>query len=255
MVRIEPIPDQPAAVIENGDRFLVIADYHAGFEAALRYEEGVELRSRAPDRKDRLIGLLDRIDPAGLVILGDVTHSIGEPGGAERGELEILFADIDIPVTIAKGNHDGALDNFVDHDPEHFGGITVTDSDGGRIGSVGIVHGHTWPAVDVLDTDILCIGHEHPCVRLVDDVGGSRTERVWLRGQLDPDPFAAFHDQPIEQVPELVVVPAFNELCGGTWVNVSDQDFLAPFLPGGLLDGDIHLLDGTFLGSIESLRS
>lgn len=252
MVAIEPIPQQPAAVVDGDERSLVIADYHAGFEIALRYEEGVELESRAPQRRERLLSLLAETDPDRLIVLGDLTHSIGEPGGAERAELEVLFADLDLPVTLAKGNHDGAIETFVATDHEHFGNLSITKSGGARLGSLSIAHGHTWPGPDVLGAEVLCIGHEHPSVRLVDDVGGTRIERAWLRGPLRAAPFAAFHDRAFESMPELVVVPAFNELTGGTWVNVPEQDFLAPFLPDGLIEGSIYLLDGTKIGTVTS---
>lgn len=254
MVSVDPLPTKAAAVVETArERLLMIADYHAGFEAALRYEEGVELQSKAPDRKARLVDLLTETEPDRLVVLGDMTHSIGEPGGAERGELEVLFSDIEVPVTIAKGNHDGALESFLASDLEHFGGVSVTAAGGEILDGVGIAHGHTWPDPTVLEAEILCIGHEHPTVRLVDEVGGSRIERVWLRGSLDPSAFAARYDRSFSSLPKLIVFPAFNDLCGGTWVNVPEQDFLAPFLPEGLATGTVYLLDGTQLGPYDAV--
>jgi metallophosphoesterase superfamily enzyme len=47
------------------------------------------------------------------------------------------------------------------------------------------------------------------------------------------------------------VFPAFNDLTGGTWINVEGQEFLSPFLPDGLADGQAYLLDGTRLGAYE----
>ncbi len=255
MVTIEPVPSRPAAVIEDETRTLAIADYHAGFEAGLRYEEGVELQSRAPERRARLHELIEETEPDRLLILGDVTHSIGEPGGAERAELEVLFEELAIPAIIAKGNHDGILEDVLATDPEVFGGTHITAAAGERIGSVGVAHGHTWPGVDVLRGEYLCIGHEHPCVRLADAVGGTRIERVWIRGRIDPGPFEAFHDVSFSASSELIVFPAFNELCGGTWVNVADQEYLAPFLPEGIVDGDVYLLDGTYLGTLGDLET
>lgn len=255
MVRIEPVPNRPAAVINATERHLVIADYHAGIEAGFRYEEGVEVESRAPRRKAELLSLIDRTNPDRLLVLGDLTHSIGEPGGAERAELEILFEDIDLPVVLAKGNHDGAFEAFVEEDPAHFGGITITPSTGSRLGSIGIIHGHTWPDPSLFETDIICVGHEHPCVRLRDEVGGTRIERAWIRGVVYPAPFSAAMDIEMDDPPDLVVFPAFNDLCGGTWVNEYEQDFLSPFLPEGLTDGTVHLLDGTHLGQLSALRS
>jgi metallophosphoesterase superfamily enzyme len=118
------------------------------------------------------------------------------------------------------------------------------------LGGVGFEHGHTWPAPEVLRAEVVCLGHEHPCVRLTDDVGGPRVERVWLRGRLSLDPFRAEgYDLPVATAPDLVVFPAFNGLSGGTWVN-EERDFLCPFFPAALwhAETEAYLLDGTRLG-------
>jgi putative SbcD/Mre11-related phosphoesterase len=247
---LEPVPGEPAAVADaDGERALVIADYHAGLELGLR-RDGVELRSRAAERREHLLGLLADTAPDRLVVLGDLGHAIGDPYGDEREELEALLSAVDVPITIAKGNHDGDIEHLLQDLP---GDVTLTPSYGARLGDLGIAHGHTWPAPDVLESEILCVGHEHPVVRLEDEVGGHRMERVWLRGDLVPGPFEAFHDREIPIDGELVVFPAFNGLSGGTWINVDGQEFLAPFLPDGLDDGEAYLLDGTRLGRYRSV--
>ncbi|RLM59386.1 phosphoesterase [Halobellus sp. Atlit-31R] len=263
---VEPVPGAPAAVARvAGDRALVVADYHAGIEAGLRYERGVELDSNAAVRRVRLLGLLDRVDPDRLVVLGDLGHRIGNPDGEEADELdELLTAVLDrVPVTLVRGNHDGGIaERFTSGDaPEGVDGVRldVTDSGGVRLGRVGFVHGHTWPAEEVLGSDVVCMGHEHPAVRLEDSVGGGRKERAWLRGPLRPEPFAEQLDVDVAALdwrdPELVVVPAFNDRSGGTWMNVAGQGFLAPFLPDALVDADAdaYLLDGTRLGPYRSV--
>ncbi|WP_435332983.1 metallophosphoesterase [Haloarchaeobius sp. TZWWS8] len=245
MASVEPVPDSPAAVVETaGDRLLVVADFHAGIEDAFRYERGVHVQSHASDRREAVLALVHETEPDRFVVLGDFMHSIGGPGGAERGEIEVLLEELPVPTTVVKGNHDGDLETWID--------AAVTDGRGTRIGDVGFTHGHTWPSREVLAADVVCMGHEHPCVRLTDEVGGGRIERVWLRGRLSPDPFAA-HDESLIadwRDPSLVVFPAFNELCGGTWVN-ANNDFLSPFLPDGLVGGDAYLLDGTRLGPYQ----
>ncbi|WP_256301186.1 metallophosphoesterase [Haloarchaeobius salinus] len=240
MASVEPVPDRPAAVVDTGEeRVLVVADFHAGIEAGLRVESGVHVESRGEARRESVLAMLDSAAPDRFVVLGDFMHSIGGPGGAERGEIEVLLESIDVPTTVVKGNHDGDIESWVD--------ATVTDGTGVRLGDVGFAHGHTWPDVEVLAADIVCIGHEHPCVRLTDEVGGSRIERVWLRGPLAREPFAERDPDLAWTDAELVVFPAFNDLCGGTWVNVN-EDFLAPFLPDGLPSAQAYLLDGTRLG-------
>jgi len=238
---VEPLPDRPLALVDTvEERVLALADYHAGLEAALRAEEGVGAASRADERRETVVDAVEETAPDRLVVVGDFMHSIGGPGGAERGEIEVLLEAVDVPVTVVRGNHDGAIDDWLQ-------GATVTDARGVRLGEVGFAHGHTWPAPELLRAEVVCVGHEHPCVRLVDDVGGRRVERVWLRGRLSLDPFReAGYDLP-DAAPELVVFPAFNDLSGGTWVN-EERDFLCPFFPAALGDAEAYLLDGTRLG-------
>jgi putative SbcD/Mre11-related phosphoesterase len=306
---IEPVPDRPAAIVDTGSRngecSLVVADYHAGLEVGLR-REGVSVPSRAADRRERLLRLLDMTGAERVVFLGDLAHAIGDPGEEEREELETLLGAVTerASAVVVKGNHDGGIKELVER--AGIGGTSVTPTDGTRLGSVGFAHGHTWPAAEVIEAPLLCIGHEHPTVRLTDSVGGRRVEPIWLRGDLDRSSFDA-HDcertgaednteasdagrthavggdggdggetgesgegkreaegsgdgegsdgnEPGDGRSgsnvggELVVFPAFNDLVGGTWVNVPEQGFLAPFLPEGLAGGEAYLLDGTRLG-------
>ncbi|EMA62581.1 metallophosphoesterase [Halorubrum lipolyticum] len=264
---VEPIVDEPAAVADLGsERALLVADVHAGIEVGLRYERGVELDSRADERRERLCGLITETEADRLVVLGDLAHRIGAPDGDEREELvELIRAVTDrVPMTLVEGNHDaGVAEAFADDlDVIGAGGGVIGGGSGvgsGGVGSggvtagagVGVCHGHTWPIPDLLDADVVCMGHEHPQVRLEDAVGGSRVERAWLRGRLDPSAFVEEGDpeaEPSGDPPELVVFPAFNERSGGTWVNVDGQSFLAPFLPDALPAADAYLLDGTRLG-------
>jgi putative SbcD/Mre11-related phosphoesterase len=246
-VSVDPIPDEQAAVIDtDGQRLLALADYHAGIETVLQ-SDGVEIDSRAAQRRAQVLDLLARTNPDRLVVIGDLVHAIGDPWRAERDELAALFDAVGVPVTLVKGNHDGEVEDVlreIDHP------IEITDAGGTRLGDVGFVHGHTWPAPEVLDAGVVCSGHEHPVVSLEDEVGGGRVERVWLRGRLSPEPFEDRYDRPVDA--ELVVFPAFNDRSGGTWINVGDS-FLSPFLPGGLDDGEAYLLDGTRLGAYRQV--
>lgn len=243
MPRVEPVPDRPAAVADlGGESALLVADYHAGIEDGLR-REGLEAPSRADERRDRLLSLVVETGAERVVFLGDLGHAIGGPEGAELAELETLVAECPVPVTLVRGNHDGGVADALD--------VEVTPPEGARFGDVGLCHGHTWPSERVLAADVVCMGHEHPAVRLEDDVGGTRVERVWLRGPLVADPFAEHAGEPVGVGGELVVCPAFNDYSGGTWVNVEGQGFLAPFLPDACPDAQAYLCDGTRLGRYD----
>jgi hypothetical protein len=251
---IDPVPGAPAATATlDGERALVVADVHAGVEVGLRYERGVELDSAAPERRERLVALLDRTGADRLVVVGDLAHRIGGPTGVEAAELrDLADAVLDrASLTLVPGNHDAGVSEVLSDRA-----VDVRDPTGWRAGDVGFAHGHTWPAPAVLDADVVVTGHEHPQVRVEDAVGGARTERAWLRGRLRREPFAAHHGEGLAWPatdPSLVVVPAFNDRSGGTWVNVAGEGFLSPFLPDALADGEVYLLDGTRLGDYERI--
>ncbi|WP_434522634.1 metallophosphoesterase [Halorubrum sp. AS12] len=251
MARVEPVVGEPAAVADlGGERALLVADVHAGIEVGLRYERGVELDSRADARREALCDLVAETDADRLVVLGDLAHRIGAPDGDEREELETLIRAVTdrVPMTLVEGNHDAGVAAAFAAD------LDVIGAGGGVLGdTVAVCHGHTWPDPALLDADVVCMGHEHPQVRLEDAVGGSRVERAWLRGELDPAAFVqdGGNEGDDSDPPELVVFPAFNERSGGTWVNVEGQSFLAPYLPEALPSGDAYLLDGTRLGGFR----
>lgn len=257
MSPIEPIPDEAAALVDIGaaGRALVVADYHAGIEAAIRYEQGLAVESRGAERRERVLALLDAHAVDRVIFLGDVTHSIGQPRRIEGDELAALFAAITRPITVVKGNHDGAIEDWLSNVSHRVGSITTVDAGGTVLGSVGFAHGHSWPDQAVLAADAVCIAHEHPCIRLVDEVGGHRIEPVWLRGRLD---LTAIEDCTTRATsdgggPAVVVVPAFNRIVGGTWINRDDATFLSPVLEQGFVAVEAYLLDGTRLGRLEDL--
>lgn len=251
---IQPVPDAPAATVTlEGKRMLVVADVHVGIEVGLRYERGVELESAASERRERLLSLVDRTGADRVVIVGDLAHRIGGPTGVEAAELrDLVDAILDrAALTLVPGNHDAGVAEALSDRP-----VDLRDPTGLRVGDVGFVHGHTWPAPAVLSADVVVAGHEHPRVRVEDAVGGARTERAWLRGRLQREPFVDRHYEELcwpDTIPELVVVPAFNDRSGGTWVNVAGEGFLSPFLPDALADGEVYLLDGTRLGDYERI--
>ena len=243
---LEPVPGEPAGIADCGaERVLVVADYHAGIEVGLR-RDGVELDSRSDARRGSLHRLLEDRWVDRILFLGDLGDSIGKPKRAERAEIRRLLESVTerVPVTVTKGNHDGGIESLC----RGVEGAEVTSGDGIRIGDVGFCHGHTWPSEAVVAAPLVCTAHEHPLVRLEDEVGARRTERVWLRGRIDP---TGFPEYPAVG-DRLVVCPAFNDLSGGTAINEGGE-FLSPFLPDGLLAGEAYLLDGTRLGNYRTV--
>lgn len=241
-----PVPDAPAILVD--DDILAVADLHVGLEAAL-YEAGVSLPSQTRKIGRRLRALLESTDAKTLVILGDVKHFIPAVNPLERRDLPILFQQFEDAVDevhIAAGNHDALLRPYLPsyaylHRPSGF-----------RIGDVGFVHGHAWPAKPVMEAKVLLMGHNHPAVVFVDKLGGRTIAPAWVRV-----PFRRKNKRYAKLPTEAVCVPSFNELCGGTPVNDKHARLLGPLLQPDVVNLDrarLHLMDSTDLGLLPSLR-
>ena len=96
-------------------------------------------------------------------------------------------------------------------------------------------------------------------------MGYSVVEQVWIRARFEREVLAGhFKSADLSEEsdswsdPDVVVVPAFNELCGGVAFNESMlDDLLGPIFSSGALDidhADVYMLDGTYLGMLKNIR-
>lgn len=231
---LQPLFGLPAARL--GDTVL-ISDVHLGIEREFA-RGGIILPPQTRTLIERLGSL-----PATrrLLILGDLKHPIGTDRRTTTAVEGFVTAALGrfAEVTLVKGNHDGGF-------PWEEYGIDLIPSGGFREGDYGFLHGHRFPDPEVLDARFLVTGHNHPAVLFQDEIGSIAVEPAWFR---IPGPGSA-EDQ------DLIMVPSFNEVCGGSPVNVSGQRFLGPLIGRGLFDpegGQIHTLDGIELGTRNEL--
>jgi metallophosphoesterase superfamily enzyme len=154
-----------------------------------------------------------------------------------------------VPVDIVPGNHDGGLADMAPL------GTRIHPSSGFVLDGVGYFHGHTWPDQRLLNADVLVAAHLHPAVRLKDPLGHLVTRRAWVRASLSSSALERQYGESLH-APDLIIVPAFNDLCGGLPLNDLREDERGPVMAlADLDDAKISLLDGTDLGSLRSIRS
>jgi metallophosphoesterase superfamily enzyme len=61
----------------------------------------------------------------------------------------------------------------------------------------------------------------------------------------------------ISDNPEIIIIPAFNDLLGGISFNNKDTAFIGPLLRSGCVnidEAEAILLDGTIMGKIKEIR-
>jgi len=238
-------------------RMLVVSDLHLGIEHELA-EKGVSLPSQIPKIKAKLIELLKKQRVAQLLILGDVKHNVPVTSWQEWRELPEFFKDLAklAKIDIVRGNHDGYLEGMVPRE------VAIHDPHGMVLGKrrrIGFMHGHTWPAPELLDVELIISGHNHPAIEFRDELGGRTVEPIWLRAKLCAKKFPKKLKPFIKRgMPELLVIPAFSELVGGAAVNRKiPRELIGPMFKAGAVkldQAEAYLLDGTFLGRISQLR-
>ncbi len=280
-VQLTPVRPHQALLLEGeGERVLVIADLHIGWEVSLA-EGGVHVPSQTPKLIKRLIEMIRTEEPDRLLILGDVKHTIAKIEMEEWRDVPKFFEHIQSyigDVEVIPGNHDGNLEPLL---PEF---VKIGPPRGVAVGDVGLFHGHTWPDPKLLGCRTLVIGHVHPVVALRDPIGFRITKQVWVRADCDSerlarlvlrnigvkvrgDPGSSLRENyNVElKASKLIIMPSFNDFLGGQAVNRRSmgrksvfKDFIGPVLRSGSVridEAEVYMLDGTYLGTVNHLRT
>jgi putative SbcD/Mre11-related phosphoesterase len=255
MTLATPILGEPLLLVEGKERVLVAADLHLGLEYEL-WLGGISIPSQMEKILKRLLRSLAEVKPDRLLLLGDVKHNVPKTSWQERREIPHFLRALagEVRVDIVPGNHDVSL---LDLAPQ---GTSVHLPTGTVIDGVGYFHGHTWPDRELLKEKLLVAGHIHPAVRLKDPIGSSRNRRVWARVSIDPEAIERQYGPKSRPgsiaIPEMIIVPAFNDLCGGLPLSEPCEDERGPVLTlASMDDSRIFLLDGADLGRLRDIRS
>jgi putative SbcD/Mre11-related phosphoesterase len=194
-----------AAYLPDADA-LVLADLHLGRDV----ESNVQLPlGETENLAERLGALLDRFEPALVVLAGDVLHAFDRVAGDVEdalATLQALVADAGADLVVTPGNHDGLLADATD--------LNCQDERRLPDGETVVCHGHEEPDADA---DRYVIGHDHPAIRIE-----GKKYPCYLLGR------GTYRDA------NVVVLPSFNPLVRGTVVNSMERsDFHSPVIASG----------------------
>ena len=278
---IKPIQPYPALLLRSkSERVLVVADLHIGWEAPLT-QKGVHIPSQTPKILDRTLQLIKTCKPTRLIFLGDVKHAIAKVEMEEWRDIPDFFETLEkkVPdIQVVPGNHDGNLEPLL---PET---VKILPPTGVVFGNVGLLHGHAWPAPELLGCRSLITGHVHPMVAFRDPMGFRITRQVWVKAACDGERLAKSLVERLGvkvnaspsivlrdrfnvrlRVSQLFIMPSFNEFLGGQTINkrklgkdAKSRAFIGPVLRSGSInldDAETYLLDGTFLGNVNQLKT
>ena len=242
-MNLVPVHGSPALFLKE-ESALIMSDLHYGVEAEM-LRGGVWVPNRSTSRTEKILKLIKENKAKKLILLGDVKHQVPHNSKQQRTDLEQFFMAVTriVDVEIVPGNHDGGLADIA---PDN---VKFHESVGCTIGNIGLSHGHAWPSQEVMNSEILVMGHEHPAFSFRDRVDKLHSEPCWLRAPM-------IEHERYEKVPDLLIVmPAFGELAGRT-MNREPLKGLGPILRNGLADlskARVETLEGLEFGELGNL--
>ena len=242
---IQPILNESALFLSL-KKILVVADLHIGIETELR-EYGLNISSQTGAMTEHLVSLCKKYRPKEIVLLGDIKHNIPSYTIRERNDVKNLLETMQAYgiIHILPGNHDGSIKKI---SPE---GALIHPSDGLVFENIGFIHGHRWPNSEIMQCEQIIIGHTHPTIMLTDRLGYKKFEPCWLKGKFIKNKLKERY--PDSTNVQILVMPAFNPLCGGIAAN--REGVVGPI--GKIMDiknTQVYLLDGSFLGKVKDIR-
>jgi len=244
---IKFVANSPALFIKK-EKMLVIADLHIGLEYELA-KKGIVVPSQTKKMEKRLYELLNITRAKHVVILGDIKHEYAGVSWSELTDVPAFFDAIlkKAKVSVVKGNHDGGIESILPNS------VNVYEPSGFVISDFLLTHGQAWPKKSSLYAKFLILGHIHPAIEFW-SAGARCVEHVWLRAPINKRALESKFKVK-SNLEKAIIVPVFNHLAGGFALNASDFKPTGPLLSKAIKwkEGEIFLLDGTFLGKLNSL--
>ena len=245
ILNTQPVLNQPALLIKE-KKTLVFADLHIGIEGQLK-EQGVNTKSRSDLMIQRIFSICKKYNPNDIILLGDIKHNIPMTTIQERKDVKIFLNSIEEygNIHIIPGNHDGNIKRLTSDT------IIIHPSTGFILNNIGFVHGHCWPCQDVMDCKQLIMAHTHPTVMFMDRMNFKTFEPCWVKGHFIKKKLKEKY--PDSKINDLLIMPAFNPLCGGYAIN--HDGIVGPL--GKIVDienAQIYLLDGASLGKVKDIK-
>jgi putative SbcD/Mre11-related phosphoesterase len=263
--------DRGAVIIGDSISALLISDLHLGFEEAISEEKGVHFPLQHVDIIERIKILVQKYDVQVLYIIGDIKHTIMTDIPYNWDILPDFMYNLSaiVKTVVIPGNHDGDIEAMLPRSVElaDVHGIVV----GKREEKLSLIHGHAWPAPDLLDSSLFITGHNHPSVRRFHTVSTANSERdnrrryagsipVVLHSKLNKNcirQYLGMLDIPDDEYAKLITLPSFNRIVTGIAINSPNSKLQGPFFDNScvnLLESEVFSIDGLFLGNVGWLR-
>ncbi|MBS7655236.1 metallophosphoesterase [Candidatus Bathyarchaeota archaeon] len=273
MIKLKLITPFPALILEEGkEKTLVISDLHIGFEASLA-KQGIHIPSQTSKMLKLMLKLIKISKPSSIIILGDLKHTIARVEVEERRDIPSFLNEVSMKVENIKlipGNHDGGVKPLLPSSVEILpsSGFIAQEN-------IALIHGHAWFSLKLLKCKGLIMGHMHPVVAFKDHFGFKSFKQVWVKASFNKINLinvlikrfkSKLKEDLISSInlSQCLIMPSFNSLLGGQPVNLTwsreenvGKEYIGPLLRSSsinLMDAEVYLLDGSFLGKVSALQ-
>ncbi len=234
------IHDAPAILYQKS---IIVGDTHFGIEQRLK-QKGVYINDLSERLAEQLLSLAKRAKANQIIFLGDVKDDLTQVSYA----VERVFAKLKsakLKLIVVRGNHDGGIEKL---------GVEVFPSSGLLFGDLALVHGHSWPAEELMQAKYLVSAHQHPQFLMNDKFGNKHAEPIWVVANASLSALKK-HYKNFNHSIKLITIPAFNPLVGFPVKKLSAEQ-LGPILNNKLFKWNealVYNLQGICMGKIRNL--
>ena len=245
MVLTRLVQSQPALILEDKKRYLVVTDLHIGFESKIIANDiHIGPKEIIAETIQSLEKIIKSEKPDSLVLLGDVKSSVESISKIEW-DIVPLFFEIGkkIETIVVPGNHDGNIQKLV---PDW---VTVSSPSGIVIVDTLLTHGHVMPSENLSHISKIVMGHVHPVYFHEGSVLDG--QRVWVSMKVEKNQIFPSTAGEIE----IIIVPSFNRYFYATFKK-SYKKSISPLINAikAPKSAKIVTLDGSIIGN-ESIIS
>lgn len=244
MVLTRLVKSQPALILENEKRYLVVTDLHIGFESKLVANDiHIDPKEIIAETVQSLESIIESQKPDSLLLLGDIKSSVESISKIEWNAVPLFFEiGKKIETIVIPGNHDGNIQKLV---PDW---VLVSSSSGLVIDDVLLTHGHVMPSENLSHVNKIIMGHVHPVYFQEGSVLDG--QRVWVSMKAEKNCiFPSAHGQI-----EITIVPSFNKYFYATYKK-SHRRSISPIIEAVKtpISAKIATLDGSIIGNESTI--
>tara|TARA_Y100000590_G_scaffold184445_1_gene210222 strand:- start:4752 stop:5501 length:750 start_codon:yes stop_codon:yes gene_type:complete len=241
MVITRILDSEPALIIEEEKKNLVISDLHIGFEHNLSAKKiKVGKNTTVNEIIKNVNTIIKKENPDTLILLGDIKSSVKTITREEWNDVPYFFEEIEnsLDIILIPGNHDANIDKLIPNK------ITLSSSKGIMIDDVLLTHGHTMPTENFSNVNNIIMGHIHPVY--FEENSLLNGERIWISIKTSKSEIFPSTNGKIN----ITVVPSFNP-----YFYASEKRFykksISPIIEKvkDASSARIATLDGTIIGN------